>query len=78
LVVRRIGKMFFFVEKVQRLIAKERDMGMLRERIVERGRAGFLHTGQDEVSTINAPALKKSGQTGTPTPDITIRPRLCR
>lgn len=41
--------MFFLVEEMKRLIAQQRDFRMLREKIVDRGGAGLLHTRDDEI-----------------------------
>ncbi len=50
--------MFFLVEKMERLVPQQCNVRMLGEKIVDRSRAGFLHTGDDKAHPINLSALK--------------------
>ena len=52
--------MFFLVEKMEGLVAEESDMGMLRQKIVDRGRARFLHAGDDKAHPIDLSPLPAS------------------
>lgn len=52
-VIRCAGEILFVVEKMQSLVAEERDLRMLREKIVQSGRARLLHTGDDEIDAFD-------------------------
>ena len=53
-------EMFFLVEKMESLVAQQRDVRMLRKKIVDRGCACFLRTGDDKVHPVDLSALKAS------------------
>ena len=52
--------MFFLVEKMESLVAQERDVWMLSEKIMNRSRAGFLHAGDDEIYLFNLATPKRT------------------
>jgi hypothetical protein len=51
--------MFFLVEKMESLVAQQSDVRMLSQKIVNRGCAGFLHTGDYEIHALNMAPLKR-------------------
>lgn len=53
-------EMFFLVEKMESLIPQQRDVRMLRKKIVDRSGPGFLHAGDDEIYLVNLATPKKT------------------
>jgi len=53
--------MFFLIEKMKGLIAQQRDVRVLSQKIVDRGGAGLLHTGHYKIYLIDFPAPKEPG-----------------
>jgi hypothetical protein len=45
---------------MERLVPQQRDVRMLSEKIVDRSRAGFLHTGGYEIYLFNLAAPKRT------------------
>jgi len=45
---------------MKRLVAEQGDVRMLSQKIVDRGCAGFLHTGDYEIYVVNPSAAKKT------------------
>src|SRR5262249_30796878 len=58
-IIKVAREIFFLVEKMERLIAKERDLRMLSQKIMDRGRPGLLHAGYDENDALNFSAPEK-------------------
>ena len=52
--------MFFLVEKMEGLVSQQCDVRMLRKKIVDRSRAGFLHAGDYEIYLFNLAAPKRT------------------
>jgi len=44
---------------MERLVAEQCDLRILREKIVDRGCPGFLHAGDDEIDAFNFAASEK-------------------
>jgi hypothetical protein len=50
--------MFFLVEEMESLVTQQRDVRMLREKIVDGSRAGFLDAGDYKIYLFNLAAPK--------------------
>jgi hypothetical protein len=53
--------MFFLIEKMKSLVAQQRDVRVLSQKIVQRSGAGLLHTGHYKIYLIDFAAPKESG-----------------
>jgi hypothetical protein len=53
--------MFFLIEKMKGLVAQQRDVRVLSQKIVQRSSAGFLHTGHYKIYLIDFVAPQESG-----------------